>query len=95
MPYPSKDFAEELSKKLKIDSFKLLSEYLQQKIMYNDKPVLIDSILSPSLDSINFWFLKSSVNLFGEAFLKAMVLNVEIQRQRLELRYCVHTGKIK
>ncbi len=72
MPYPSKDFAEEVSKKLKIDSFKLLSEVMQQKITEVENPELIDSILSPSLDSINFWFLKSSVNLFGEAFLKAI-----------------------
>ena len=30
----------------------------------------LDSILSPSVDSINYWFLKKSVNLFGEAFVK-------------------------
>ncbi|MEP7110022.1 MAG: D-alanyl-D-alanine carboxypeptidase/D-alanyl-D-alanine-endopeptidase [Ferruginibacter sp.] len=30
----------------------------------------LDSILSPPLDSINYWFLKKSVNLFGEAFVK-------------------------
>ncbi len=34
--------------------------------------LIIDSILSPTLDMINFWFLKKSVNLFGEAFLKAI-----------------------
>ncbi len=31
---------------------------------------MIDSIVSPTLDSINYWFLKKSVNLFGEAFVK-------------------------
>ncbi|MEO5890630.1 MAG: D-alanyl-D-alanine carboxypeptidase/D-alanyl-D-alanine-endopeptidase [Ferruginibacter sp.] len=30
----------------------------------------LDSILSPALDSINYWFLKKSVNLYGEAFIK-------------------------
>lgn len=30
----------------------------------------LDSIASPSLDSINYWFLQKSVNLFGEALLK-------------------------
>ena len=45
----------------------------------NNKPVsgptrYIDSIASPSLDSINYWFLKKSVNLYGEAFLKAMAV---------------------
>ncbi|MBS1513285.1 MAG: D-alanyl-D-alanine carboxypeptidase/D-alanyl-D-alanine-endopeptidase [Bacteroidetes bacterium] len=32
----------------------------------------IDSIFSPSFDSMNFWFLKKSVNLYSEAFLKSM-----------------------
>jgi len=33
------------------------------------------SINSPSLDSINYWFLKKSVNLFGEAFVKTIACN--------------------
>ena len=32
------------------------------------------TILSPSFDSINLWFLKKSVNLFGEAFVKTIAL---------------------
>ncbi|MEO6404965.1 MAG: D-alanyl-D-alanine carboxypeptidase/D-alanyl-D-alanine-endopeptidase [Ferruginibacter sp.] len=32
----------------------------------------MDSIISPTLDSINYWFLKKSVNLFGEAFVKTI-----------------------
>lgn len=32
----------------------------------------LDSILSPTLDSINYWFLKKSVNLFGEAMVKTI-----------------------
>jgi D-alanyl-D-alanine carboxypeptidase/D-alanyl-D-alanine-endopeptidase (penicillin-binding protein 4) len=28
--------------------------------------------LSPSLDSINYWFLKKSINLYGEAFVKTI-----------------------
>lgn len=31
---------------------------------------IIDSILSPAFDSLNYWFLKKSVNLYGEAFVK-------------------------
>jgi len=31
-------------------------------------------IESPSLDSINYWFLRESVNLFGEAFVKTIAL---------------------
>ena len=33
---------------------------------------VLDSILSPSLDSINYWFLKKSINLYGEAFVKTI-----------------------
>ncbi len=33
---------------------------------------IIDSIISPSLDSINYWFLKKSVNLYGEALVKTI-----------------------
>ena len=32
----------------------------------------IYTISSPTLDSINYWFLKKSVNLFGEAFVKTI-----------------------
>jgi serine-type D-Ala-D-Ala carboxypeptidase/endopeptidase (penicillin-binding protein 4) len=32
----------------------------------------IDSIFSPQLDSINYWFLKKSINLYGEAFVKTI-----------------------
>ncbi len=32
----------------------------------------IDSVFSPTLDSMNYWFLKKSINLYGEAFLKSL-----------------------
>lgn len=35
-------------------------------------PVIIASIESPPLDSINYWFLKKSINLYGEAFVKTI-----------------------
>jgi len=36
--------------------------------------VTLLEIASPSLDSINYWFLRESVNLFGEAFVKTIAL---------------------
>ena len=33
---------------------------------------LLDRYFSPPLDSINYWFLKKSVNLYGEAFVKTI-----------------------
>ena len=54
-------------------SYSYSSNLLFNRPVY--KPTLfMDSILSPSLDSINYWFLKKSVNLFGEAFLKSMAI---------------------
>ncbi len=35
-------------------------------------PTSIYTIASPSFDSINYWFLKKSVNLYGEAFVKTI-----------------------
>lgn len=35
-------------------------------------PVTFFSISSPPLDSINYWFLKKSINLYGEAFVKTI-----------------------
>ena len=32
--------------------------------------LIFDSLSSPPLDSINYWFLKRSINLYGEALLK-------------------------
>ena len=45
--------------------------------MINETPrtsITIDTLFSPSLDSMNVWFLKKSLNLFGEAFVKSMAL---------------------
>ena len=51
-----------------ITSIDLLAD--NKPLKYN--PTIFLSIASPTLDSINYWFLKKSVNLFGEAFLKTM-----------------------
>jgi serine-type D-Ala-D-Ala carboxypeptidase/endopeptidase (penicillin-binding protein 4) len=36
------------------------------------KPTTIFTVTSPPLDSINYWFLKKSINLYGEAFVKTI-----------------------
>jgi len=35
------------------------------------------SFVSPPFDSLNFWFLRKSINLYGEAFLKTITLEKE------------------
>lgn len=37
-------------------------------------PSVIGTVYSPSLDSINHWFLKESINLFGEAMINNMAI---------------------
>jgi D-alanyl-D-alanine carboxypeptidase/D-alanyl-D-alanine-endopeptidase (penicillin-binding protein 4) len=45
---------------------------MNNKIVVIPTGTQLDSIQSPTLDSINYWFLKKSVNLFGEALVKMM-----------------------
>jgi len=45
-----------------------------EKITFPIQPRTIATHLSPQLDSINYWFLKRSINLYGEAFLKTIAL---------------------
>jgi D-alanyl-D-alanine carboxypeptidase/D-alanyl-D-alanine-endopeptidase (penicillin-binding protein 4) len=49
-----------------------LTNYLQDDHFDGKMEKTIFTIISPSLDSINYWFLKKSVNLYGEAFVKTI-----------------------
>ncbi len=44
----------------------------QKTMQFTLQPLL--TISSPALDSINYWFLKKSVNLYGEALVKTMAV---------------------
>jgi serine-type D-Ala-D-Ala carboxypeptidase/endopeptidase (penicillin-binding protein 4) len=44
----------------------------QKKMQFKAEPLL--TVTSPALDSINYWFLKKSVNLYGEALVKTMAV---------------------
>ncbi len=81
MPNPSATFLSMVSDylgkngiKISGDHWSNLEHLMDNKTIQNPK-LIIDSILSPTLDSINFWFLKKSVNLFGEAFVKAIAFD--------------------
>lgn len=50
----------------------VLYGYLRGYKLENKMEKTIFTFVSPSLDSINYWFLKKSVNLFGEAFVKTI-----------------------
>lgn len=78
MPNPSKVLAMELRNYLLKNniSFGGSTYSALEHALYNLPAHLathiIDSVSSPSYDSINYWFLKKSVNLFGEAFVKTI-----------------------
>ena len=76
MPQPALQFGVELKKFLATRNIFLRNPpRISSEAVMNRKPVrksmlLLDSIVSPSLDSINYWFLKKSINLYGETLLK-------------------------
>lgn len=74
MPFPAGSFMRDLASHLKCNpgDYQYYTHFLNNDLKFPPEPVLLDSIVSPSLDSINYWFLKKSINLFGEALVKAM-----------------------
>jgi len=80
MPHPAKQFVFEVSQYLltngievNIDN-KLNVETSMQQTSPILKNKILDSIASPSHDSIVYWFLRKSVNLYGEALIKTLAL---------------------
>ena len=49
-----------------------LVNYLKAKLKWNKPGTIFYTYTSPPLDSINYWFLKKSVNLYGEALVKTI-----------------------
>ncbi|MEO6820584.1 MAG: D-alanyl-D-alanine carboxypeptidase/D-alanyl-D-alanine-endopeptidase [Ginsengibacter sp.] len=70
-PHPEKQLAIALESALKnIDQEKIGSESFN--LPPAEKPTYFYSYSSPTLDSISYWFLKKSINLYGEAFIKTL-----------------------
>ncbi len=70
-------FAQQLSDKLKADGIEMNDDKsTHPQIIKSADPVFnyteLYTYFSPPLDSLNYWFLKKSINLYGEAFLKTM-----------------------
>ncbi len=77
MPNPTIVFAKALVSKLKANGVKMNDNVVStsENGMAKKEMVklnLIDTINSPTLENINYWFMKRSVNLYGEAFLNKM-----------------------
>ena len=76
MPNPTWQIEKALEDKLAFEkiSFKNMIDVamLNDKASFDKSTLLLQTQLSPSLDSINYWFLKKSINLYGEALLKTI-----------------------
>jgi D-alanyl-D-alanine carboxypeptidase/D-alanyl-D-alanine-endopeptidase (penicillin-binding protein 4) len=73
---PAKQFGFELrnflaAKKISVrQPAKTYSDLLLERKSFPPPVKVLDSIVSPPLDSINYWFPKKSINLYGETLLK-------------------------
>jgi serine-type D-Ala-D-Ala carboxypeptidase/endopeptidase (penicillin-binding protein 4) len=69
LPQPANQLKQDLTKYL-IESGIVITD---SSFLFKRTPIpsgeLVFTHVSPSLDSINFWFLQKSINLYGEAFL--------------------------
>ena len=78
MPRPALQFAKALDQRLKEKNIavsgqiKLLSDIVVAGQPFHTGTYKLDSISSPELDSVNYWFMRKSINLYGEALLKAI-----------------------
>ncbi len=76
IPNPSKQFAYSLLQDLreqniaKVNRIKIYSDSVLERKGVRKMMLILDSLSSPSLDSIIYWFLKKSINLYGEALVK-------------------------
>lgn len=80
MPNPINQLTDALSLSLKnanirYDKIVNSIELLQSNDTVAKADSIFNTYLSPPLDSINYWFLKKSVNLYGEALLKSIALS--------------------
>ena len=79
MPRPGVQFQKALEKKLGTANV-AVSGSIKIPASISNKPtrmnlVPFDSISSPTLDSVNYWFMRKSINLYGESLMKAIALN--------------------
>ncbi len=79
LPLPSMQFLAELRAKMEGLGIrlngKLISSTMEapRNLSYDSIPIV--TVQSPALDSIVYWFLKKSINLYGEAMIKTMAFN--------------------
>jgi len=76
--YPYKIFSRQVANRLKASAIAAQDLYPGASIAFPSIPdsmmrsVVLLKHVSPSFDTLNYWFLKKSINLYGEAFIKTM-----------------------
>lgn len=85
IPNPPIAFAKALQQQLVKDGIavpSLADSYHNLKNNEKEVPVkvqLLDSIVSPTFDKLNYWFLQKSINLYGETFLKTIAVQNNLE----------------
>ncbi len=79
LPDPRNIFIQQLNNKMKADKISMFYGFESHPPLLTLPDSLFNIItvyrhMSPTLDSLNYWFLKKSINLYGEAFIKTMAL---------------------
>jgi serine-type D-Ala-D-Ala carboxypeptidase/endopeptidase (penicillin-binding protein 4) len=80
MPHPATQFKQELELQLQNSGItvtgncKTYFEKIEGRQQWPKPTTTLFNFLSPPLDSINYWFLKKSINLYGEALIKTISL---------------------
>ncbi|MBS1738011.1 MAG: D-alanyl-D-alanine carboxypeptidase/D-alanyl-D-alanine-endopeptidase [Bacteroidetes bacterium] len=72
MPQPEDQLAITLQSAIKNQPFENIAANYKSIVTTNVKPDYFFEYTSPHLDSIAYWFLKKSINLYGEALLKTL-----------------------
>ena len=76
MPFPSNQLSQELGHYLAEKNISVAGKFSPSEYFINNKSKLpfyaknMGTIYSPALDSIVYWFLKKSINFYGEALMK-------------------------
>jgi D-alanyl-D-alanine carboxypeptidase/D-alanyl-D-alanine-endopeptidase (penicillin-binding protein 4) len=72
MPYPAKQLAITLVNEVNSNIIQDKNKEYQSSDSKNISTKTIYTHTSPSFDSINYWFIKKSINLYGEALVKTI-----------------------
>lgn len=77
LPQPAVQFLSELSQALMKSGIEVSGRNLVENTRFATGPTLqlITEQVSPAMDSLIYWFLQKSINLYGEAILKTLAAN--------------------